>query len=270
MASAPTHPFNSTSPRSSRGATPLLSTPMACRCTTRTEEGVTGGARVAAGRAVAKGRSAARVKAVARAGMRTAVAAAAVEAAGTCCNSRTCHQLTCGLLSTLVHTANRYVTPLPLGSALIEGLAAADEMLVRPALRAKMEVEVTRVADGHAPSDVVLKSNLDGFSCGVSIHAPRSTHPRSQRSAPDARATRLTRDAGAPYSVGARFLPASQPSRPNLVRCAWRCTSWCPTLASWEGRMRRESEVRIEHLAALLTRCCRACYGCDETTHTRG
>ena len=32
--------------------------------------------------------------------------------------------------------------PLPLGSALIEGLSAADEVLVRPQLRAMMEKEV--------------------------------------------------------------------------------------------------------------------------------
>ena len=128
----------------------------------------------------------------------------------------------------------RYVTPLPLGSALIEGLAAADEMLVRPALRAKMEVEVTRVADGHAPSDVVLKTNLSGGT------------ERNRTHSAEALCSMISTHISLPsafHRLKSLTPHATQLSRPNLGRCASRYTSSCPTLASWEGRMPRESEV---------------------------
>jgi len=53
--------------------------------------------------------------------------------------------------------------PTPLGIALIDALEAAEPSLVHSELRARMEAEVTRIAEGKCQKQHVVDASLDTF-----------------------------------------------------------------------------------------------------------
>ena len=57
----------------------------------------------------------------------------------------------------------RYMVPSRLGIAMIACFETADPVLANPSLRAKMEKQITLVADGNAPAQTVLDANLALF-----------------------------------------------------------------------------------------------------------
>ena len=57
----------------------------------------------------------------------------------------------------------RYMVPTRLGVAMIACFETADPVLANPSLRAKMEKQITLVADGNASAQTVLDANLALF-----------------------------------------------------------------------------------------------------------
>ena len=58
---------------------------------------------------------------------------------------------------------SRQLIPTPLGVALIEGFMKVNPELVLPGIRALMEQEVGRIADGTRAKNEVLDKELNGF-----------------------------------------------------------------------------------------------------------